>query len=114
MHIETILEAQAQIDHEIQALKDRIRQLLHSRNALAHANQLPAELLVTIFKFYQRELVSRMRPEIVPWIYITHVCHRWRSLAFDSKALWTNIPINHSVYAKIASQLSDPLPVFVF
>ncbi|TFK68654.1 hypothetical protein BDN72DRAFT_960144 [Pluteus cervinus] len=115
MQTEIMLEEQAKIDEEIRTLRDRIHHLLHSRNVLAHINQLPPEILVKVFGYYQKALVDRIGSpeEVVQWIRITHICQKWRFIAFDSKALWTIIPTPRSAYAKFASQLSHPLPISI-
>ena len=63
-------------------------------------NKLPPEILVHIFwllqeKTYWFELGEDEQDSDVPWIQITWVCQRWRSVALSAPALWTTISASY-------------------
>ncbi|KAI0072774.1 hypothetical protein K474DRAFT_1573575, partial [Panus rudis PR-1116 ss-1] len=53
------------------------------RNSKVPISRLPPELLAHIFIIY----VNAWGP-FYRWIYITHVCERWYSVALATPALW--------------------------
>ncbi|TFK58152.1 hypothetical protein BDN72DRAFT_884283 [Pluteus cervinus] len=109
----TMLELQEQLDEEIQALEKRLLALRTSRNVLALVNQLSADLLTEILLWLQAPYMEFNSHRIMDWIRVTHVCRSWRSIAQNSKPLWTTLLTHHIAYAQLASQLSSPLPVTI-
>ena len=83
-------------DHLLIAIEDEIKlsqqvtqELKFRRNALVPISRLPTETLAEIFS-----LLPGSGNEDVPylaWIYVTHVCHRWREIALNSPYLWNHI-----------------------
>ena len=83
-------------DHLLIAIEDEIKlsqqvtqELKYRRNALVPISRLPTETLAEIFS-----LLPGSGNEDVPyleWIYVTHVCHRWREIALNSPYLWNHI-----------------------
>ena len=74
------------------------------RNLSAKAAQLPSDVLLYIFQMAQgHELYQYSDSRESPfdnmgrfscpyqWLRLTHVCHRWRSIALSSPSLWTTI-----------------------
>ncbi|VDB99115.1 unnamed protein product [Peniophora sp. CBMAI 1063] len=60
-----------------------------------HVDHLPAELLATIFKFtaYSLKLGDYPNRGGHPWIYLSHVCRRWRTVSLACQELWSmNLP----------------------
>ncbi|KZV67365.1 hypothetical protein PENSPDRAFT_654113 [Peniophora sp. CONT] len=88
-------------EHEFNALQKYTVMARQRRNACVGACGLPVEILSNIFAFAQvdwRPFVSSRAPNDriyydFGWIYITHVCHAWRTAAIGSAQLWRDLPI---------------------
>ncbi|KAF9474923.1 hypothetical protein BDN70DRAFT_865590, partial [Pholiota conissans] len=79
------------------------------RNSLVPVSSLPPEILSDIFALAQvREpdygatggrlrdrLVGHHAKDLLRWIYVTHVCRRWRYIAINLATLWVNVPIDY-------------------
>ncbi|KAI0041453.1 hypothetical protein FA95DRAFT_1471938, partial [Auriscalpium vulgare] len=67
--------------------------LRQQRNSLLPVARLPPEILRTIFAFSSEidlpwiENGVRIR---LGWLAVTHVCRRWRVIAVEHTALWTD------------------------
>lgn len=64
------------------------------RNDLAPVSRLPCELLREIFRLSVRDQYVKTCCWFAPWFSITHVCHRWRTVAISYPQLWTLIFFN--------------------
>ncbi|TCD71711.1 dolichyl-phosphate beta-glucosyltransferase [Steccherinum ochraceum] len=62
--------------------------VVREQNARTAVGALPAELLAEIFKLCRGIGDNDFSHE---WLYLTHVCHRWREVALQSALLWTRI-----------------------
>lgn len=114
------LEEIAKLDDELRTLRERIQYLLTYRNSIVPINRLATETFTQIFRFCMPTSISECRDteedgavQFGEWMHVTHVCQRWRSIAFESKALWTTIPTHDADYAELALKLSDPLPISI-
>ena len=85
------------IDVEIKTLEESIRALKSRRNALAPVSSLPTEVLNTIFTLLHGPIASsppthlREKPDCLPWIRVTHVCHHWREIALNQPLFWRHV-----------------------
>ncbi|KIJ65654.1 hypothetical protein HYDPIDRAFT_39574 [Hydnomerulius pinastri MD-312] len=85
-----VQQAQAQLDHEIAALRTK-------RNALSRISRLPPEVLASIFVLYARishvehfdEPHMEYFTEVLPWVKVSYVCRQWRDVALSCPTLWT-------------------------
>ncbi len=57
----------------------------------ANFQALPVELLTYIFTFCVEES-NNIHPRYPAWLPVTHVCHRWRTIALGHAPLWTSVP----------------------
>ena len=53
------------------------------------ANELPHDILCDIF--YTCANIYRAKPYHLGWIYLSHVCRRWREVVLDLPYLWARI-----------------------
>ncbi|TFK65488.1 hypothetical protein BDN72DRAFT_195999 [Pluteus cervinus] len=98
-HFESSEIAFAEIDKEIAAMQERIRQLRAFRNSFTPIHRLPPEILARIFSFVQ--LSSALVQSIytpyygngpsLEWVAVTCVSQRWRNVALGSPDLWSHI-----------------------
>ncbi len=84
-------------------------------------NQLPNELLVSIFAQVadaipasESDPYSKRFYPTVKWIKVLKVCRYWRDVAFASPTLWRAIPMRSPVYVRRALALSTPATVDAF
>ncbi|RDB26184.1 hypothetical protein Hypma_006095 [Hypsizygus marmoreus] len=76
-----------EIDSRISHLDAELRALRLKRNKLIPPiSRLPPELLCRVFQFCQRHTD-------IQWIYVTHLCHVWRTTALAYPNLWTYIQL---------------------
>lgn len=79
-----------EVDDQIQALMERIRQLKSNRNMLSPAMLLPSEFLATVFQYCKPQDestgISSFR-----WMRVTLVCRHWRRVALSSTKLWSEV-----------------------
>lgn len=93
------LEYLETVQERVRALQNEIRLLNERHNQLAPANCLPVEILSEFFQTY-REIVreqSIWTPKSIgrtSWIRFSHVSQRWRAVALDCKAVWTDLMFN--------------------
>ncbi|KZV70494.1 hypothetical protein PENSPDRAFT_752549 [Peniophora sp. CONT] len=52
---------------------------------------LSDDILVLIFLHFPANPTSIQLADEFTWMYITHVCHRWRSISLSCSSLWTRI-----------------------
>ncbi|KAA1475915.1 hypothetical protein DENSPDRAFT_842803 [Dentipellis sp. KUC8613] len=86
---------------EMDAVKKVLSSLSIRYNSLSPANRLPSEILVHIFTFLQVadppsviEDDSHPTEYDIGWIYATHVCHHWRTVALEHSSLWSTIVLD--------------------
>jgi hypothetical protein len=104
-------ETVAAFDQEIQYVKNRLRDLVHRRNAILPIGRLPPEIISGVFVAYRKTMPLRDWP----WqlIALTHVCSTWRSTARSFPSLWTVIDFSHPSLARENRSLSQPLPIII-
>jgi hypothetical protein len=84
------------IDDELESLEKTTRTLKLRRNALAPISRLPPEIIAIIFSFlslpreYAR-LLAGDKQDILAWLRVSHVCHRWREIALNQPRIWSRI-----------------------
>ncbi|KAI0299845.1 hypothetical protein BC826DRAFT_993688 [Russula brevipes] len=78
------------IDDEIKSLEASLRALKSRRNALVPISHLPPEILAAIFLFLSPSVWNR-GINLLEWLSVTHVCHRWRDIALAHPRLWSHI-----------------------
>lgn len=56
-------------------------------------HRLAADVLLLIFQDLAEEDERPLHPSYgsAPWVYLAHVCHRWREIALACPALWTRL-----------------------
>jgi hypothetical protein len=101
---------QAIID-EIDSLEASARALKSRYNELAPISCLPCEVLAAIFSFLS---VFAWNDEdefgILAWIYVAHVCRRWRETALNHPRFWSHVhftmltPVSMAGMAEILSR----------
>ena len=84
------------IDDELESLEKTARTLKLRRNTLAPISRLPPETIAIIFSFLSlpREylrLLTGDKQDILSWLRVSHVCHRWREIALDQPRFWSRI-----------------------
>jgi hypothetical protein len=84
------------IDDELGSLEKTTRALKLRRNALAPISRLPPETIAIIFSFLSlpREYVRLLtgdKQDILAWLRVSHVCHRWREIALNQPRFWSRI-----------------------
>jgi hypothetical protein len=84
------------IDDDLESLEKTSRTLKLRRNALAPISRLPPETIAIIFSFLSlpREFVRLLtgdNQDILAWLRVSHVCHRWREIALDQPRFWSRI-----------------------
>ncbi|KAK7051253.1 hypothetical protein VNI00_004753 [Paramarasmius palmivorus] len=88
----------------------KIVDLKFTRNSFVPIHQLPNELLSEIFlSCADLEWIGSMLPSYClidlideppwGWIFITHVCQRWRMVALDIATLWTSLNLGYPDWA---------------
>lgn len=102
----------AEIDHEIQYHEEAARELRTRRNSLASIAILPPEILSRVFRF--ASILWQTYKHSTTWTVVTHVCRRWRLVALDHPALWTDIDLSFSrdwVQAMLIRSKEAPLNI---
>ncbi|KAI0327716.1 hypothetical protein GY45DRAFT_1372945 [Cubamyces sp. BRFM 1775] len=56
-------------------------------------SDLPAELLLSIFKILKQDERPDAQPFQAPWITVTWVCKRWRAIALAHPSLWSTLSL---------------------
>ena len=105
---------QQAIDAEIKSLEESIRVLRLHRNALAPISSLPAEVITTIFSILRIPISSSPltpltpceKPDHLPWLRITHVCHHWREIALNQPRFWSHLRFSNFSSAGAAEILA--------
>ena len=92
---------QQAIDAEIKSLEESIRALKYRRNALAPISSLPTEVTTLIFSFLRATSESsaftsftpstKLDPDPLAWLHVTHVCHQWREIALNQPLFWSHV-----------------------
>ncbi|KAJ8507267.1 hypothetical protein ONZ45_g10347 [Pleurotus djamor] len=119
MAIRTNFAAQSLIDEEIDAEIRRHEQTMkalnHRRNIYCAINQLPADVLTSIFTAVQREARTSQSPYHVvftKWIAISQVCQAWHDLVMNNPRFWSCIDLNSNQASRMLSLSKDsPLEV---
>ncbi|KAL1663427.1 hypothetical protein GGG16DRAFT_19395, partial [Schizophyllum commune] len=60
------------------------------RSRLAPVHMLPPEFLVLVFRYCTADQVTPLH-YLYGYGALSHVCRRWRIVAFDAPKLWTHI-----------------------
>ncbi|KAF5342425.1 hypothetical protein D9611_001242 [Ephemerocybe angulata] len=106
-----IVERLEELDREAQALKS-------CNNSIAPINRLPPEVLSNILQF---SYVAAQPDEEVrdyydgpnfTWIWVTHVCRRWREVALRCSTLWSeSLSFTKPEFARAAINRSRDAPL---
>src|SRR6266566_1832163 len=80
---------QAIID-EINSLEASTRALKSRQNELAPISRLPCEVLAATFSFLSA-FAWNEGSGLLGWIYVAHVCRRWRETALNHPRFWSHI-----------------------
>ncbi|KAJ3526209.1 hypothetical protein NMY22_g10257 [Coprinellus aureogranulatus] len=120
-----LLEAQT-MDAQLRrdALASRARQLRREievlercHNSLSLPNQLPAEILSSIFLlvlYHHREKVLyHGENEGARWIRVTHVCRHWRQVALGCPTLWAELSFANTALTEVMLSRSRNAPLTV-
>jgi hypothetical protein len=94
------------VDDEIKVLERVTQELKRQHNALVPISRLPPETLVEIFSLLPFPAGDSECTPYLEWIYVTHVCRRWREIALHSPNLWTHINFTDLALAGITEILS--------
>ncbi|KAL0567486.1 hypothetical protein V5O48_014503 [Marasmius crinis-equi] len=81
---------------------------------LSQSFQLPYDILLRIFTFYIKRLLtsgSSERTKPSEWLSFTHVCQYWRSAALESPTLWTEPDFRFPSIAHETLKRSQSLPI---
>ena len=90
-----------------QCIDAAIFSMLTRRNTLVPISILPAEILARIFHFNAFSPTQPWSPTLrLGWVYVTHVCRRWRQVALDNSMLWTYFLAYPTNKDRIAERLS--------
>ena len=99
------------IDDETNALELSIRASIRAlknlksrHNALAPISSLPLEILVAIFSFLSPS--TNTGACHLGWIYVSHVCRRWRETAVSHPRLWSYINFSKLAPAAVDEMIS--------
>ncbi|KAJ8462732.1 hypothetical protein ONZ45_g17830 [Pleurotus djamor] len=113
MAIATDFNAQNLIDEEIVAEvkrhKEYIKALKIRRNTYCAVNQLPEDVLTTIFRFVKLQAEASYPYDVfdsetyAQWVVLLRVCHAWHDQILDDPRFWTTINLN----APHASRMLD-------
>jgi hypothetical protein len=94
------------VDDEIKVLERVTQELKRQHNALVPISRLPPETLVGIFSLLPLPAGDSDCAPYLEWIYVTHVCRRWREIALHSPNLWTHINFTDLALAGITEIFS--------
>ncbi|KIM25635.1 hypothetical protein M408DRAFT_205406, partial [Serendipita vermifera MAFF 305830] len=61
--------------------------------------KLPFELLLSIFRHCDRQLIHRIR--------LSHVCRQWRAILVSTSSLWTKLEVNHVYQSSCEPKMFD-------
>ncbi|KAG2132779.1 hypothetical protein DEU56DRAFT_981658 [Suillus clintonianus] len=89
-----ISTAQTEIDNELLALQDRMRQ-----NSLSPISSIPPEILGDIFVHLAQQtqlLYAPDNPAVLSWLNVGHICRHWREVALGTPELWSAPYLNSS------------------
>jgi hypothetical protein len=95
---------QAIVD-EIDSSEASTRALKSRYNELAPISRLPCEVLAAIFSFLS-VFAWNKGSSIFSWIYVAHVCRRWRETALNNPRLWSHINCSELTPVGMAEILS--------
>ncbi|TFK59677.1 hypothetical protein BDN72DRAFT_965972 [Pluteus cervinus] len=92
------VEVREKLDEEIDQLETRLVKLKLTRNDLAPITRLHPEILQEIFflAHYSSERKGKVS------LLITWVSHKWRELAHNTSALWSQIDFKHPEWVEVA------------
>ena len=79
----TIIDGITSSEASTRALKSRY-------NELAPISRLPSEVLASIFTLLPVFALNE-RSGLLSWIYVAHVCRRWREIALNHPRFWSRI-----------------------
>lgn len=78
---------------ELQRLREehllKAREIGVQINSMAPISRLPVEIICRIFQFHALEYSDTSNP--YEWVYVSHVCARWRNIALDCPPLWRHV-----------------------
>ncbi|KAI0258878.1 hypothetical protein BC834DRAFT_670952 [Gloeopeniophorella convolvens] len=84
-------DLRAAILEEVTSTELRLRSLYTQLNALAPVSLLPTELLARIFHLYRDDENNYTNARLLLSVAVSHVCRRWREVAFGDPSLWGEI-----------------------
>jgi hypothetical protein len=90
---------------EINSLGASIGALKSRHNELVPISRLPCEVLAAIFSFLS-VFAWNEGSGVLAWIYVTHVCRRWRETAFNHPRFWSHINLTKLTPVGMAEILS--------
>ncbi|KZV70340.1 hypothetical protein PENSPDRAFT_752659 [Peniophora sp. CONT] len=85
------------IDAELAGVRLLTSALNERRNELALPSLLPPEVLAHIFSFLSEVYPINLAhgyytsPSTLGWVFVTHVCRRWRHVCLGQPALWAHL-----------------------
>ncbi|KAI9444552.1 hypothetical protein H4582DRAFT_1909696 [Lactarius indigo] len=83
------------IDAEIKSLEESILALRLRRNALIPVSSLPPEVIAAIFSCLRLRASTAItiggKPDLLAWLHVAHVCHRWREIALNQAPFWSHV-----------------------
>ncbi|KAH0588484.1 hypothetical protein H2248_004322 [Termitomyces sp. 'cryptogamus'] len=83
-------------------------------NALTITCRIPPEMLAEVFGELQYSPSTNADSGPFDWIKtVSHVCSHWRRVALTTPELWTNIQINHPLWAMEMSERSGTVPLTI-
>lgn len=110
---EVIAQAERKLAREIDAAERALVALRSHKNNISLLARVPHEVFSEIFGILAKE-----DPPVVTdshalgWIVVTHVCHRWRTIALKNSSLWRLV--DHNIggqWMKIRLARSQPMSV---
>ncbi|EAU84245.2 hypothetical protein CC1G_08175 [Coprinopsis cinerea okayama7 len=98
------------IDAQIAVLLEQVRQLRSKRNNITRISHIPDELLCKIFMEVKGERTTSY--PTLQWIWVTHVCRRWRNAAIGFQDLWSDLDSRVGLpWLKVISARSKDVPI---
>ncbi|VDB93541.1 unnamed protein product [Peniophora sp. CBMAI 1063] len=110
------------LDDEIFGVSTLLATLKERRNELALPSLLPPEILAQIFAFlsnsdYQINLIRPKAPHDPPrtlgWVYVSHVCRRWRHVCLTQPSLWTLLKADQHRLWDVFLERAKEAPLFI-
>lgn len=101
---------QGQLNSRIQALEAEIRALKYRHNAVSVTCRISPNILSSIFlavldiggrnASHSEPVHDGCAKESMSWVFVSHVCQHWRTIALDCPELWTKLHIWERSYVE--------------